>query len=477
MLMATATQKKPAEKPSDYRSLVRIPLYMGLALLLCYAHVAGSRMLVLGCLLGFLLCALEASVRDADMEVLLFFLPWSPLLKQQVGQISFYTVALLLICAVALARRHFTVRTYQVVLPSLLLVVTLVAKLVQGPSFSLSYLVFFAMLFLFPCVAEEDAPLRVPYVVTVLSFASGIASAALSAQLVAGYHNIAQFINVDSWAHVTRLSGYYGDPNFYSAQISACLGGILLVLARERSVGLRAGFIGLLVLLLYCGLLSASKSFVVVGACELFVWVLLLLGQGARRPSSLVLLAAVAAVLLFALSTSAFQNLLAILDNRFSYANTLSDITTGRSDVWRNYLALFMSDSKLVIFGEGFTNILLPALGDKASHNTIIQCIYQFGLIGTPLVIAWFVCLVKSVLRPSEGKVNGLALALMLVAALAPWLALDYVFFDEFFLLPVFAIEGARYFSAGWEGARQTASPVPTQARALHSARLGVGGR
>jgi hypothetical protein len=413
--------------------LGRVLLYTGIALMLC--------------LLAFIVAVVEASSKNKDFEVLLFFLPWSPLLKQQVGEISFFTIALIIVCVVALVKRRFSVRRYQILIPALLLTTTLLAKMIQGFSLDKSYLLFFAMLVLFPCVVTKDLGRQESFPAVSLFFAVGIISAALSAQAVAGYANIAQFITVNSWAHVTRLAGYYGDPNFYSAQIDACIACLLVLLAKESSVGFRIGTLAALVALLYCGLLAASKSFVIVGACELCIWVLLMLSRKGKKLGTYSLLIAAVAVLLFVLSTSAFQNLLAILGNRFSYSASASQITTGRTDIWANYLNLLTHDPKLALFGEGYTSVLLDALYDRASHNTLIQCIYQFGAIGTPLLIAWVVCLFKSALSRFPDKLDGMAFALMLIGVFLPWLGLDYLFFDDFFLLPWLVMKGTVYFS------------------------------
>ena len=48
-------------------------------------------------------------------------------------------------------------------------------------------------------------------------------------------YNAECYFTVDSYLTITRLSGYYGDPNFYSAHITAYLAGILMLLSREKN--------------------------------------------------------------------------------------------------------------------------------------------------------------------------------------------------------------------------------------------------
>lgn len=425
----------------------RLMLCLVLALSLCAAHTMGSQPLVLACLVGFLAISAVSSVEGLGIDVLLFFLPWSPLLKQRVGEVSLYTIALALTCLIALARRRFRVRPYQLAYPAILLSLTLLSKLFQGNAIDRGYLLFFFTLVLFPTLETSDCRRRTPFSLTCLYFSLGVISAALSAQLVASNPSIAQFINVESWAHVTRLSGYYGDANFYSAQINACIAGLLLVLIKETSAWRRAGCLGLLVTLLYCGLLSASKSFVIVCACEGGVWAAMLFRNSDNGRRNLTLLVAAAVVVLVALSTSAFQELLRILDNRFSYADSVSQITTGRSDVWLSYLDLLSRDTKLTLFGEGMTNVTLDVLRNKASHNTPIQLIFQLGILGAPVLVAWFACLLRGLLPARMRQVDGWAVALLAVGVFMPWLGLDYLFFDELFLLPSFAARGVCGFS------------------------------
>ena len=112
------------------------------------------------------------------------------------------------------------------------------------------------MLLLFPCVAKGLSG-AVSFSRLTLFFACGIIMAALSARQIAAYPNISQYIKVDSYLKITRLSGYYRDPNFYCAHITACLAGVQLLMSRERRRGRQIIWIGVMTVLVYCGLLSA----------------------------------------------------------------------------------------------------------------------------------------------------------------------------------------------------------------------------
>ena len=73
-------------------------------LLLVLAQTVGNGFLLLLVLIGCLLLAALACRQGLAIPVLLFFLPWSPLMKLAPGRISFYTIGLLICCALALAQ-------------------------------------------------------------------------------------------------------------------------------------------------------------------------------------------------------------------------------------------------------------------------------------------------------------------------------------------------------------------------------------
>ena len=204
-----------------------------IALLLCIVQISGSKMLIAACLAAFLAFHFWSCFQNDAMCVLLFFLPWSPLLRTDRGSISFFTIALLVTCLYYWQRDGFRLALYQILVTAFLVVTTLIAKAIRSNPIENHYLFFFMMLLLFPCVAKGLSG-AVSFSRLTLFFACGIIMAALSARQIAAYPNISQYIKVDSYLKITRLSGYYRDPNFYCAHITACLAGVQLLMSRER---------------------------------------------------------------------------------------------------------------------------------------------------------------------------------------------------------------------------------------------------
>ena len=411
-----------------------------ISVFLCYGQIRNSKALLAVCLLAFLGFVVLSCSRNAVFAVLLYFLPWSPLLRLDNKSVSFFTLALLAVCLVYCLKDHLSFNTYQSVLAFFLVLLTLAAKLWQGNPIRNNYLFFVCMLFLLPGVVEKSS--AVSFKEATLFFTAGVIMAALIAQQTAGLPNISKYINVHSYLSITRRSGFYGDPNFYAAHITACLAGVQLLLSREEKRGNQLALLALMVLLIYCGLLSASKSFVLTTAGLFLVWVPILLEKGHRASKFRLLLGILCAGIVI-VSSSAFEPLFEVIDERFSYAANISQLTTKRTDLWMDYLNEFTHNVPLTLLGQGYTSVTLHGW---ASHNTIIQSVYQFGLLGAPLLFIWVALMLKRVRqRLKDSRSNWRYTILMLVGVVIPLIALDILFFDEFFLLPVYVVLGSHY--------------------------------
>lgn len=444
----TTEQAKPWERPG-----VLLGGCLLACLLLVLAQTVGNGFLLLLVLIGCLLLAALACWQGLAIPVLLFFLPWSPLMKVAPGRISFYTIGLLICCALALAQDGMRLTVRQVVLAASLMALTLTAKILQTGSITNDYLMFVFMLLLFPCVARS-CPRATSFRCATMFFAGGIFSAAILARLVAHYPNISRYIIVESYLTVTRLSGFYGDPNFYSAHVTACLAGVLVLLSRETEKRRQILLAAVSVALLYCGLLSASKTFVLTVACLFLFWLPILLERGNYGSARTRLLFGVLCAVAFVLVSPAFRQVLQIIGARFTEGEGLAGLTTNRTTLWLQYLTAFVHDIPLTLFGAGYTSVNLFR---KASHNTLIQAVYQFGILGIPLLLVWMWNMLADMFPESDKPLAGWKYTVLLcVGSFLPWMALDILQYDEFFLLPVYVLLGVAHV-AGWDTPAESA--------------------
>lgn len=372
---------------------------------------------------------------DFTLPILLFFLPWSPIMRLGPDNISFYTVGLMLVCVLGITKKRFAFRLYQIKAIVLLVVLTLLSKLLDGSSLAFSYIGFMMMILLFPAVADEQSEQKYNFYHTVLFFALGIIIASMCATYFAEYYNIRKFIRVDSYLTIVRRCGFYGDPNFYVAQILAALAGSLVLMLEESkkhifTLGIQTVF------LVYCGFLSGSKSFVLVSALILLLWIVALLGIRGRTGLKVVLLISLVAVASYIASSAVFGELIDVIITRFSFSHNLESFTTGRTDLWVSYIKEIFGNAKVFFLGKGYTNIKVNGRG---SHNTIIQSFYQFGFLGVPVLLYWMISYFRQANIHCIRKYKvSLQEWIVFVGAFIPWLAIDVLFFDEFFLFPMY---------------------------------------
>ena len=436
-------EKEKKATISDNKYIVAALGCISLSVLICLSQITTNMVLIATSFVGLLAICVWACMKEIIFPILLYLLPWSPLMKFYKGGISFFTIMLLVVSLVSLIKNRMSIKMYQIVLTALMAISTAIAKIIQENDITYSYLFFFAMLLILPCITKFINSNS--FNETTFFFALGIITAALSAQQLVVYHNIAQYITVDSYLTITRLSGYYGDPNFYSAHITACLAGILMLLSQEKDRMKQTVLIIATVLLIYCGMLSASKMFVVVLACLFFFWIPVLMEKGGRGNSRVRMFVGLICAGGIFISSSVFKELLQIIDDRFAYAANVSQLTTGRTDIWKNYINEFLENIDITLLGEGYSTVILDG---RASHNTVIQGVFQFGLIGLPLIAAWMYFFIKSILKSEKNtKTDWKCIALMAVGVVLPWMSLDILFFDEFFLLPLYAALGVIYMS------------------------------
>ena len=200
----------------------------------------------------------------------------------------------------------------------------------------------------------------------------------------------------------------------------------------------------MIAVLLYCGFLSVSKSFALILFCMVLFWVLEVLFRKGRISSKVMMLAALFIGGAYVLSSILFTDLIDMMMDRFVGAgNSLSDLTTRRSDRWLNYLRTFEEEPMTLVFGKGFTEELVKGRG---SHNIVIQIVYQFGIVGSLLTLVWLFEYCRSMLENVRLKTPHIVQILILIGgSFGPWLGLDLLMFDEFFIMPFFVFLGILY--------------------------------
>ena len=420
----------------DHRLIFLCILISGL---LCVGHVTVNRLIVTLSIALYLGCVVLTSMNGKVLYFLCFFIPWAPLMKFEPGTMSFYTIGLIGACLLTWIRYRISIQRY--VAPAIaLLALLFTVRTLYGHGIDNSFIMFGIMLLALPMMGW-DLHKTYDFYYLNLFYSIGIITAALSAYYLVPYSSIAKFIDVYSFNEITRYSGYYGDSNFYSAQIAAALAGLLVIFITLRKRMWLSIFISFV--LIYCGLLSASKSFVITAAVVILLWILQVLSLRGNMSYKVTIIVSIAAVVIGILASNVFTSLIDIVAIRFGNSTNISDVTTGRSDIWMNYLRYLEKNPKVLLFGQGYTSALVD---ERASHNTILQCVFQFGLVGFPIFLIWLSRIFEISMRQIKIKQSQYLLCLILVLGVAlPWMGIDLLFFDEFFLMMFYISLGFKW--------------------------------
>ena len=424
--------------------VVLMALCIGEAAWLLLAKTTGSMILLLPCLLCFLTLIAWSALHDMVFPMLLFFLPFSTLLKIQPGATSFYTLALLLAYLIYAVRGIKNISIKHMVPGLALFAMVLVVRTLYGESLDSELIFFFLILLLAPFFQRELGE-KYDFFYVTLCFTVGIVIAAFTSRMLLGYSTIRQYINIHEYSGLVRYSGFYGDPNFYSAHITAALGGVMVMLINESKKIRIVALLLMATLLVYCGTLSVSKSFFLIGISLLLLWLFAFMFQKGKITVKITLLLIMLVLTMVLLASTVFNEQIMMLLGRFAQDNNLSDFTTKRTDKWIYYIKAIVGDLRLLLFGRGFSRVLI---NDIAAHNTIIQCIYQFGVLGSMMLTVWIVYYIRTLLKDTRSeKKHFVQIAILLIGGIGPWVGLDMLQFDEFFLIPMYLCVGMMFLA------------------------------
>lgn len=414
-----------------------------LSVWLLIAQAFGNLFLLLPCLVGYLALLAWSAVQSMVMPVLIFFLPFSALLKISQGSISFYTIGLMCVYLIylVLGSKNIDIRHF---IPAFFIIaLTMIVKVSNGFSFENNYFLFITTLLVLPFLKREINDKYDLYELT-FYFVFGIVLAATTSRFLISNSNISEFIATFDIHGSTRYAGFYGDPNFYSVHITTAFSGVLILLLDFNK---RKRFVSLILMasaLLYCGLLSVSKSFFLIVVCLLLLWFIRFLFVKGKASVKLTVVFLSIVALFFLLSSTVFVDALDLIFSRFGSDNTISDFTTKRTNIWINYFNHFEENPMVLLFGNGYMDSAM--VYGRAAHNTVIQLVFQFGIFGCLFLISWFVLLTKSFINKISIQFNSLlSLLILIVGSIGPWIALDMLFFDEFFIIPIYVFVGYNY--------------------------------
>lgn len=181
---------------------------------------------------------------------------------------------------------------------------------------------------------------------------------------------------------LTRFQGLFRDPNYYMSLVIMAI--VLLTLLYFKKYISKALFSAGIVCMFFFGALTYSKTFLFLiclywGLCFFYL-------LRARRYIFAAAFSVGTVVLAIILSNTLFATTL----YRITSASSVSELTTGRTDMFEEYWREIISSPVTMLFGKGLSAQLLK----KGTHNLFLEIQYYVGAIGLTLYLFYFGALV-----------------------------------------------------------------------------------
>lgn len=178
------------------------------------------------------------------------------------------------------------------------------------------------------------------------------------------------YVSVNSYQDSLRFSGLAYDPNFYT--ITAVLTLCILMFGFGYKIKTNRWFFATIITIVF-GLITYSKSM-------LFCFLVILLVSFLKTEKIIRLNVLKTLPFLLGLCIIFHNQLLSIYETimvRFEEVDSLQSLTTGRSDIWKIYFNDIFKSVDSFFWGNGIVQSF-----KYAAHNTYLEIIQKFGLIG-----------------------------------------------------------------------------------------------
>lgn len=326
---------------------------------------------------------------DSSLCMLFFTLPLGPIFKLSPESFSFFTVLFMVYVVKLFVLRSINIRTFFLILlfGGYLLLFSGVEQLISIVTLLVGFLLVYFTL------REKN----IEFEKIIISYAFGLLEASVLGLMqdqlpIVKEYVVSELMKIGEGNYVDRFSGLHGNPNYFTVDIIIALAGLaILVMIKKHSI-INIVLFGFLSVV---GFLSVSKSFLLTWLI-MFVWVIIssFQMQASKMLKAIIIIACSFAVIyIFAASS------IDLYVVRFFGVSkdSASEMTTGRTDIWVNYIHEILSNTKTLFLGTGIGGKLVN--GDGA-HNTYIELWYMLGFIGSIL----YLCMVHSCIKVNNKR-------------------------------------------------------------------------
>lgn len=348
---------------------------------------------------------------------LFFLLPFATILKQDVDGMSFYTV-LFFFVVLKMIMKH---RTIDVRLVVAILLFFLYGLFFSGEAQLTTIITMLVGVLMLYCIKQEDINADISS--TVIAYSIGICLASVLALFKQSFPIINEFvtdsmIKLGAEEYAERFAGLHGNPNYFTLDVTVALSA-LIVLSYYNNKKPKTYILCLIALSVF-GLMSVSKSFLLVWIFLILCWFVLSIKQGAGKLFKFISVVIIGAMIIY-LFTYDYVNTYLF---RFveEGTGTFDDLTTGRTVIWDKYIKAIFNDIKILLLGNGLNTILTTI--DKGTHSTYLSSLFGLGIIGTAILV-YMLCICIGNLR-FKGCVF-----ITLIVLLIRMIAIDILTYDS----------------------------------------------
>ena len=185
-----------------------------------------------------------------------------------------------------------------------------------------------------------------------------------------------------NYLELTRFFGLAYDSNFYALSNFIVIAYLLFAFEKisiPRCI--------LILFFIISGVQTISKSYLIVVSILIILYVI----KNIFSWKHLIVftLTIIISISIFSVvSDKMGYNAIELTLSRFVPGGSFSDNTTGRTEIWKDYIELFnTSGIKNLLFGFGFN----AKVTSHAAHNTFIEFVFHYGIIGLLLWMIYFI--------------------------------------------------------------------------------------
>lgn len=348
---------------------------------------------------------------------LFFLLPFNMIYKLSPGSTSLYTYMMLIVGVILLFKNKRIKENYIFFIG----IFALYSLLGVGNNYTAFVKLIFGLVLLYVFISEI-APEN--FKNQIMSFALGMLGSSFIGTMKESWSRISNYYDDIDHIYVAgvrsmRFSGLNSDPNYYSIAAIIAIFLCLRLFFNKNGSPVLTGVTS--AILIFFGLISYSKMFLLGIALLLLVFIIHRLKSVKQALITLLGLALVAGVfLIWAYDSGYIPTIL----NRL----VTDDISTGRFDIWKDYLTYIIESPKTLLFGDGLG---CDYYNSKGPHNAYIEIIFHLGIVGSILFLAtvWKLMDSKKYIKRKPMDYMLLIIFLVIVCTLGILMINDLVFY------------------------------------------------